>query len=106
MNYINKLAVINYKIDKCTKNYKASKNEVYYNEYLELIQDKEEIEGLIEQLYYTFQSAYNIHKIIKICKENNLNKFDVIKYFDYLYKVQFKVNKYYTKQYKNRILEA
>ena len=106
MNYMSKLAVVNYKIDNCTKNYKESKNDIYYNEHLKLIEQKDYLESLIEQLYYYFQNSYNIHKILEFCKEYQLNKFDTIKYFDYLYKVQFKVNKYYTKQYKNRILEV
>ena len=106
MNYISKLAVINYKIDKCTKAYRKNNNGKYYIEYLSLLKEKEKLEGIIEQLYYTFQSAYNIHKIIQFCKEHNLNKFDTIKYFDYLYERLFKVKKYYTKQYKNIILEV
>ena len=106
MNYMGKLAVINYKIDNCTRNYKASKQDKYFDEYTKLIQDKEELEGLIEQLYYTFQNSYNIHKIIEFCKDNKLNKFDTIKHLDYLYERLFKIKKYYTKQYKNRILEV
>ena len=101
MNYISKLAVVNYKIDNCTRNYKISKNEKYFDEYTKLMKDKEELEKLIDQLYYYFQNAYNIHRILAFCKSNNLNKFDTIKYFDYLYDRLFKIKKYYTKQYAN-----
>ena len=106
MNYIGKLAVINYKIDNCTKNYKASKQDKYYDEYLNLIQEKEKLECIIDNLYYTFQNAYNIYKIIEFCKVYKLNKIDTIKHFDYLYERLFRVKKFYTKQYKNRIVEV
>ena len=106
MNYMGKLAVINYKIEKVTKEYKKNNNGKYYIEYLKLMQEKEKLESIIDNLYYTYQNAYNIHKILEIIKNNKLNKIDTIKYFDYLYKSQFKVSKYYTKQYKNRIVEV
>ena len=106
MNYKSKLAVINFKINNCTRNYKETKQDIYYNEYIKLVQDKEELEKLIDKLYYYFHNSYNIHKIIQFCKENKLNKFDMIKYFDYLYERLFKIKKYYTMQYKNRIKEA
>ena len=102
MDYISKLAVVNYKIEKCTRNYKKNNNGRYYLEYLHLIKEKDCLEALIDELYYEYQNAYNIHKIIEISKEYKLNTIDVIKYFDYLYKKQFKVSNYYIKQYKNR----
>ena len=86
---MSKLAVINYKIAICTKNYKKTNNEKYYLEYLQLTKEKDNLKSVIDNLYYEYQNAYNIHKIIEISKQYKLNKIDVIKYFDYLYKKQF-----------------
>ena len=104
MNYISKLAVVNYKIGICAKNYKKTNNGRYYLEYLQLTKEKDYLESVIDNLYYTYQNAYNIHKIMKYCEKHNLKKIDTIKYFDFLYKRQFKVSNYYIKQYKNKVV--
>ena len=106
MTYISKLAVIDYKIDKCTRNYKKTNNERYYLEYLKLTKEKDYLESVVDNLYYEYQNAYNIHKIIEISKQYNLKKIDVIKHFDFLYKKQFKVSKYYIKQYKKAVQDV
>ena len=105
MGYISKLAVVNYKIDKCTRNYKKNNEGRYYLEYLHLVKERDYLESVIDDLYYTYQNAYNIHKIIEISKQYNLKKIDVIKHFDFLYKRQFKVSNYYIKQYKKAVVQ-
>ena len=104
--YIKKRDTISYKMKMITAEYKKCNNEKLYEEYIKLESEYNEIKKITDILYYFFQNAFNIHKILEFIKNNKLNKFDTIKYFDYLYKSQFKVSKYYTKQYKNRLLEV
>ena len=104
MTYISKLAVIDYKIDECTRNYKKTNEGRYYIEYLQLTKEKDYLESVIDSLYYEYQNAYNIHKIAEYCEKHNLKKIDVLKYFDFLYKKQFKISNYYIKQYKKAVL--
>ena len=51
-------------------------------------------------LYYFFQNAFNIHKVLEFIEINKLNKFDTIFYLDTLYYRTFKIRNYYSKQYK------
>jgi len=92
------LAVIEHKQNKLIKdNYLNYENasEIFDKLQLEL----DNYNNIIDFLYYKFQEIVSIRQVLEFVKANNLNKWLVIKYFDSRYKRQFKVNKFFTKQY-------
>ena len=55
--------------------------------------------NLVDLLYYKFEETYHVRQALSYANDKGLNKWLVIKYFDYRYKRLFKVNKYFTNQY-------
>ena len=99
--YIKKRDTISYKMKIVTAEYKKCNNEKLYEEYIKLESEYNEIQKITDILYYFFQNAFNIHKVLEFIKINKLNKFDTIFYLDTLYYRTFKVRNYYSKKYKS-----
>ena len=97
------IAVLEHKQASILKQYK---NKNISLAYAEAEHDKIQLEldnynNLIDLLYYKFEETYNIRQALEFIKNNNLDKWLVIKYFDSRYKRLFKESKFFTKQYLN-----
>ena len=95
------LATLEHKEDKLTKDFrnKLISKEDALKQLKTIHEELDSTRELISELYYKFEETYHVRQALKYASEKNLNKWLVIKYFDYRYKKLFKVNKFFTKQY-------
>ena len=95
------LASLEHKEEKLTQDFKnklISREEALKQ--LKLIHEElDKTRELISELYYKFEETGHVRQAIKYASEKKLDKWIVIRYFDYRYKKLFKESKFFTKQY-------
>ena len=95
------LATLEHKEDKLTKDFKnkAITKEEALKQIKLIHEELDATRELISELYYKFEETYHARQAVQYASEKGLDKWLVLKYFDYRYKRLFKVNKFFTKQY-------
>ena len=105
--YISIKSVIEYKIKNVLKEYETYKK-IYtqeqidenYSKYIELCYQRDDVNFILEDLYYWMQNGYNLNKTLEYIKEKNLNIKHTLNYIDYKIKIMTGTKGTYLKQYK------